>query len=111
MFSVSVDVSGVPSRVDAIKSDTEFGTFLASEALKGMSPYVPFRNGYLDASATAEPFAVTYSTEYVGYVYNGTALNFSHEHHPLACARWDEPYAAAHLQELCKAGTEYLKGA
>ena len=102
MPSVKVDLSGVMKKLD-VKSNATLGTFAASEMMKGMSPYVPFRNGYLDASAKAEPWAVTYNTEYATYVYYGDKMRFSKERHALATCRWAEAYAAAHAQELASA--------
>lgn len=109
MASVTLDLDGVDAKVNMIRANESFGLFLATEAMRGMSPYVPFRNGYLDASAKAEPFAVTYQTSYVSKVYHGTRLRFSKERHALATAEWDKAYAAAHGQELAQAGTAYLK--
>lgn len=109
MAKVTTDVSGVSKAVSRIKGDAAFGNFLAIEAMKGMSPYVPMRNGYLDASAKAEPWAVTYSTSYARRVYYGDRLRFSTERHANASAHWDEPYAAAHGRELADAGTRYLR--
>lgn len=109
MATVTLDLDGVDAKVNRVKSDQGLGLFLATEAMRGMSPYVPFRNGYLDASAKAEPFAVTYQTPYVSKVYHGTHMRFSKERHALATAEWDKAYAAAHGQELAQAGTAYLK--
>lgn len=109
MATVTLDLDGIPRKVDRIKSDEDLGLFVATEAMRGMSPYVPFRNGYIDASAKAEPFAVTYSTPYVGRIYRGTSLKFSKERHSLATAEWDRAYAAAHGQELARAATAYLR--
>lgn len=50
MATVTLDLDGIPRKVDRIKSDDGLGLFMATEAMRGMSPYVPFRNGYLDAS-------------------------------------------------------------
>lgn len=108
MATVTLDLDGIPRKVDGIKSDGGLGLFMATEAMRGMSPYVPFRNGYLDASAEAEPFAVTYGTSYAGRMYRGTSLKFSRERHPLATAEWDRAYTAAHGQELARAATAYL---
>lgn len=108
MATVTLDLDGILRKVDRIKSDEGLGLFMATEAMKGMSPYVPFRNGYLDASAEAEPFAVTYSMSYAGRVYHGTSLNFSKERHALATAEWGMAYAEAHGQELARAATAYL---
>lgn len=102
MSSVKVDLSNASKKLN-ISSDETVGLFAASEAMKGMSPYVPFRNGYLDASAQAEPFRVTYKTEYARYIYYGDSLKFSKERHALATCRWSDAYAAAHGQELASA--------
>lgn len=109
MAKVTLDLDGISRKVDRIKSDEGLGLFMATEAMRGMSPYVPFRNGYLDASAKAEPFAVMYSTSYAGRIYHGTSLKFSKERHALATAEWDRAYAAAHGQELARAATAYLR--
>ena len=102
MASVKVDLSKAMRKLD-VKSNATLGTFAANEAMKGMSPYVPFRNGYLDASAKAEPWAVTYNVRYAVYVYYGERMAFSTERHALACANWAVPYAAAHGQDLASA--------
>lgn len=109
MVKVTLDIDGISRKVDRIKSDEGLGLFMATEAMRGMSPYVPFRNGYLDASAKAEPFAVTYSTSYARRIYHGTSLKFSKERHALATAEWDRAYEAAHGQELARAATAYLR--
>lgn len=102
MPSVKVDLSKAMRKLD-VKSNATLGTFAASEAMKGMSPYVPFRNGYLDASAKAEPWVVTYNVRYAVYVYYGEKMTFSTERHALATANWADAYAAAHGQELASA--------
>lgn len=102
--------NGIANKINKICTDSGLGTLLATAAKQGMSPYVPFRNGYLDASATVEPFAVSYSTAYARYVYYGTSLNFSRERHALACAEWDKAYSQAHKAELASAATYYIRG-
>lgn len=109
MANVELDLAGVDRKVQRLKNDQGLGLFIATEAMRGMSPYVPFRNGYLDASAQAEPFAVTYDISYADRVYYGTSMEFSKERHPLATAEWDKAYAEAHGEELGRAGTEYLR--
>lgn len=108
MATVTLDLGGVQRKVEGIEGDPGLGLFLATEAMRGMSPYVPFRNGYLDASAKAEPFAVTYTTAYARRIYYGASLKFSKERHSLATSEWDRAYAAAHGQELADAGTAHL---
>lgn len=107
---VTVDVSGVPTKTARLKADPTLGLFLATEAMRGMNDYVPFRTGYLSRSARAEPWAVTYSTSYARRVYYGTHLSFSRQHHGLATARWGDVYASAHAADLARAATRYLRG-
>ena len=109
MAKFTLDFGGVHSKLGSIPKDEGLGLFLATEAMRGMSPYVPFRNGYLDASATPAPFEVTYSTPYARKMYYGDGLTFSHERHALATAHWADAYSAAHVGELAAAATAYLK--
>lgn len=109
MAKARLEFGGVHRKLEAIPKSDALGLFIATEAMRGMSPYVPMRNGFLDASATATPFEVTYSTPYARRVYYGTGLRFSHERHALATAHWADAYAAAHVEELAQAATGYLK--
>lgn len=109
MAKVSLSFSGVHKKCEKISTDDSFGLFLAAEAKRGMSPYVPFRNGYLDASATVTPFEVTYPVEHAARVYYGDGLRISRERHALATSHWDEAYMSAHGADLVAAGTRYLK--
>ena len=102
MPSIKVDLGGALKKLDA-KANTTLGMFAANEAMKGMSPYVPFRNGTLDASATPSAWAVEYQVNYAVYVYYGDKMRFSKERHALATSRWATAYAAAHGQELASA--------
>nr|DAU49750.1 MAG TPA: Minor capsid protein [Caudoviricetes sp.] len=109
MAKIEHDLGKVYSFIDGTNSDPTLGRFLATEAARGMTPYVPMFTGILAASATVEPFAVTYNTPYARYVYYGDRMRISKERHPLASTHWDRPYLAAHLEDLCRAGTNYLK--
>lgn len=111
MARVNVDTSGVPSKLDRIKGDDTFGLFLANEAKRGMEPYVPAYSGYLFRNGTnARPWVVDYDTPYASYVYHGVGIKrYTKDPHPLAGKMWDAAYVRAHLPELAKAGTEYLK--
>ena len=102
MATVKVDLSKAQRKLN-LKSNTTVGFFAANEAMKGMSQYVPFRNGYLDASAKASPWRVSYSTAYARYVYYGDRMHFSRERHALATMRWAEAYKAAHANDLARA--------
>lgn len=109
MAKIEHDLGKVYSFVDGASSEPNLGRFLATEAARGMNEYVPMFTGILASSATVEPFAVTYNTSYARYVYYGDRMKISHERHPLASTHWDKPYLAAHLEDLCRAGSNYLK--
>jgi len=103
-------MSGVSAKLDRIATDRGLGMFLANEAASGMDQYVPFRDGALSASATPEPFAVTYGVPYAAKLYYGTDLNISRQGHPNATALWDKAYKAAKGGDLGMAGTRYVRG-
>lgn len=92
--------------------DPDVLTFAASEAARGMSPYVPFKDGILDASATASATAsvgkVTYRCHYAVYNFYGTDRRFRKDGHPNASAFWHEPYKEAHGDELALAVGRYV---
>lgn len=107
MPKVEVDINS--SRIHGRFTDDGLGQFLANEAAKGMSPYVPFREGYLDASAIPTPFLVTYDKKYARRLFEGEGMRISKERHPNATAHWNKAYASAHGQELARAAQDYLK--
>ena len=109
MAKIELEFGGVHRKLDSIPKNEGLGLFLATEAMRGMSPYVPMRNGFLDASATATPFEVSYGTPYARLMYYGDGLRFSHERHALATARWADAYSAAHIGDLARAATGYLR--
>lgn len=111
MSKVRADMSGISSKLARIAKDSGLGSFLASEAAKGMSKYVPRRTGALSHSAQASPFKVTYSMPYARRVFYGVGLNIRTDVNPLASARWSDKYVEeGGAEELGKVGTAYLKG-
>ena len=88
---ISVDVSGVGSKVNRIKGDPRVGTGAATDAMRLMDKYVPFRSGALSGGATVEPWKVVYAAPYARYVYEGRNMKFSTQFHPLARSHWNEP--------------------
>lgn len=48
-----------------------FGTWLAKEWYRLITPYTPRRDGLLEQSVTYAPFAITYSQPYSHYMYEG----------------------------------------
>ena len=111
MARVSVDTSGIPSKLDRIKGDDTFGLFMANEAQRGMDEYVPYRSGYLARNSwSLSPWKVTYAAPYAAYVYYGVGIkHYTSDPHGHATKLWDSAYVRAHLPELCKAGTNYLR--
>lgn len=107
--TVQLDFAGVHAKLDGLASDPGLGQLLAMEAMRGMDPYVPFRNGYLAASATPSPWAISYTMPYAARLYDGSGLTISHERHALATSHWAEAYQAAHVDELAQAGIDYLR--
>lgn len=107
---MKVDVSGVAAKIAEICSNREVGLFAASEAMGGMDPYVPYREGDLSRSAQPSPFRVTYTESYAARMYYGSGYSFSKEHHPLATAHWDEEWHKAHGEELSRAVEEFIRG-
>lgn len=108
--SITVDMSGAGRKIDALRSNKRLGEFMASEAQRGMEPYVPMRTGALVASAKSSPFEVEYTASYATYPYHGRNMTIRTEMHPLATKEWDKAYASAHGEELGRAATSFVKG-
>lgn len=108
---VKANMSGVSSKVSRISKDSGLGTFLASEAARGMDKFVPMRTGALAASVRPSAFKVSYGMPYARYAYYGQGKRFTTDKHPNATAYWDRAYVAAGgARQLGEAGTNYLKG-
>lgn len=103
----SVDVSGVPRKLDAIKNNTSFGLFASSEAARLMHPYVPRREGVLASSAnTSRPWLVSYNTPYARSQYYGTRFRHPRPPNIRGRAYWDK---AIDKEALGRALTRYLR--
>lgn len=86
-----VDMGGVPSKLNRIKTDRELGAFATTQAVRLMDPFVPMDTGALAASTGgSQPWQVTYDTPYARRQYYGVGHRFSHEKHPAAKAMWKE---------------------
>lgn len=107
--NVKVDMGNVPSKVRKVATSKPLGTFLATEAQKGMDKYVPKRTGALAGSATITPFHVTYNAPYATYPYHGRGMTFSLDKNPNATSFWDRAYAIADGQKLGEAGTRFVR--
>lgn len=109
MISVKTDLRGVAPKVRKIASNDKVGTFIASECVRLMSPYVPMDTGMLYQQVVVEPFKVTYTQPYAKKIYFGTGFNFSTEKHPLATSHWDKAMFSAKKNELATEISEYIK--
>lgn len=112
---MSVKVTVHPERLKAvakrIASDKGTGAFMASEAARGMDPYVPYRDGTLSASAdTSRPFHVTYSTPYAARVYFGKNMTIHTDKHPKATKEWDQKWWAERKDDFCRSVLRYIEG-
>ena len=111
-YTATVNFQSLTRKLDGLPTNQALGQFMATEALRGMRPYVPMRNGYLDASGSAKPFHATWGPlAYSRRVWSGKGLSFSRQRHPLASAEWSKPYKAAHIGDLTRSTAAYIKQA
>ena len=88
---VTVDVSRIPMKLDAIAANGYLGSVASMELARLANPYVPMRTGALASSAdTSEPWVVTYRMPYARRLFYGEGFDFSKELHPNARSRWDK---------------------
>ena len=106
---VTIEFEGVRAKIKKIAHNDKVGYFMASEAERLMSPYVPMDTGMLYQNTVIEPWKVTYTQNYASRVYKGDRLNFSKEKHPLATSHWDVAMKASRGHELANSVTQYLK--
>lgn len=106
---ITVNASGISSKVRKIAKSQQLGQLLANEAGKGMDKYVPMRTGALAGSVSLKPFHVVYNAPYAKYAFYGYGMKFSKDKHPNATSHWDRAYAIAEGDKLGKAGTRFLK--
>lgn len=93
-----------------LAQDRALGSWMSSEAIRGMDPYVPYRDGGLSESATiSKPFFVTYSTPYANRVYQGKGMKFYKDKHPKATSKWDKKWWKEHREDYCKAVESYIE--
>lgn len=92
MAVVRVDMSGVPTKLDALRANQQLGLYASTEAARLMQPYVPEREGILKDSPASEPrpFAVVYNTPYARAMYEGvvkgTRVRYTK---PTAISHWE----------------------
>lgn len=91
-MAIRVDVSGVPKKLQEIKTDPKLGMHVANEAARLMQPFVPEREGILkNATTDSRPWVVVYDTPYARKMYEGKAdsgapLKYTK---PTAMAHWE----------------------
>lgn len=91
-MAIKIDMSGVPKKIDEIKSDPKLGMYVAEEAARFMQPFVPEREGILKVATTnSRPWVVVYDTPYARKMYEGKAdsgapLKYTK---PTAMAHWE----------------------
>lgn len=112
-YSVTVHPERLQKVVRELAKDRALGAWMSVEAIKGMDPYVPYRDGDLSKSATvSKPFHVTYSTPYANRVYQGRGMKIhsgKDAKHPKATSKWDEKWWKEHREDYCKAVEAYIE--
>lgn len=108
--TITVHPERLQRAVREIARDKGLGAFMASEAARGMDPYVPYRDGGLSESAdTSRPFRVTYSTPYAGRVYEGRGMKIHQDKHPKATRKWDKKWWKEHGDDFCSSVGRYIE--
>lgn len=89
-IKVTVDLSGVPKKINAICENRSLGQDMATAGLKYMNDhYVPYLDGGLRGSGVATPFKITWDTPYARRHYNG--FGDGHRNTPNTRSKWDKP--------------------
>lgn len=84
---VQVDMSGVPSKINQIKTNPSLGMFAVSECARVAQPYVPEREGVLKgATGDSRPWVLVYNTPYAKAQFYGEDHVFTKA---TAMAHWD----------------------
>lgn len=111
--SVKVDASRLSAAVRRFAKDDGLGAFMATEAMAGMEPYVPFRDGDLIKSAhSPRPFKVVYSMPYANRVYYAKGMKIvsgAGAEHPKASKEWDKEWWKHHKRDFCQAVERYIE--
>lgn len=114
---VSVDMSRIQKKISDLARNSGLGSFMSTEAAKGMDPYVPYRDGTLSGSAdTSRPFYVTYggaASSYASIVYegmrDGKPISIHADKHIKATKQWDKKWWAEHKTDYCKSVESYIE--
>lgn len=108
-IKVTVDMSGVPKKINAICDNKSLGQAMANAGLAVMNDkYVPYLEGGIFRSGDAEPFKITWDTPYAKRHFNGYGDgNRSREVHPLATSHWNKPKDVK--EKITQAANDWLK--
>ena len=107
---VSVNVSGVVSKVRRITKNKTLGMYAVNETARLLQPYVPEREGILkSATGASKPWLLVYGTPYAHYQWNGVSkggkgLSYTK---PTATSHWEKQLDKS---RLARALTAFLKG-
>lgn len=108
--TVTVHPERLQNVIRKIAQNQGLGSFMSTEAAKGMDPYVPYRDGTLSSSADfSRPFHVSYSTPYAQRVYYGVGMKIHTDKHPKATSRWDKRWFTEHKDDYCKSVLGYIE--
>lgn len=106
-----VDMSGVSSKLERLKTNPTLGKYASQQAADIMQPYVPFREGALIASAgSSAPWTVSYGTPYAAYQYYGRSKSGKPLRYvkPTATKEWDKQPGVS--EKLATRLNAYVKG-
>lgn len=103
---VTVNMDGVPKKLDSICHDQALGQYIADQGMKFMNErYVPYRDGGLTGSGVATPFKITWNAPYAHRHWSGYGDN--NRTKPGTISHWEEPKSVA--EYIAKEATKYLK--
>ena len=112
-LKVETALSDAYARVELTNSNL---TRLATAAIRGMTPYVPWATGQLSMSAHVEGDSVIYNpvdgggTSYASYVYYMKGANFNRSLHPKATSEWAEAYSDMGAREVLDEAEAIIDG-
>ena len=108
LVKVNYDLSAVTNKYNKmLAQDGDIMRAMEQKVMKDIVPYVPFRTGELQMSASNKPGTgrITWFTPYALYIWHGKTIKgepmvFDRSVNSLAGPRFTETYKANHAQEL-----------
>ena len=108
-MDIQVKIFNPRITLQRIVKNQSVGIFVAETWGRYFSPYVPFRDGYLDQTRQTEPFKVKYVQPYSKRLHDGDGFNFSKEQHQLATSHWENASYAVNKEKVSKEITDFIK--